>query len=340
VAIHDAMAVAWDAKYTYNRPRPADLGPAFSPAIPTPRSPAYPSEHAVAAGAAAAILAYLFPNDASTFAAKAEEASQSRLLAGVDYPSDVQAGLELGRSVAARVVERAKSDGTQLKWDGQMPSGPGYWTGTTPAGPTVGQWKTWALESGDGLRPAAPPAHDSAEKQEELAELRSVERTPKMTADAYFWEYGAGGQHSYWYYNSLLARKLLEYGLASEPLAAARAFALQSISFYDATVACWDGKYAYWAARPFQLDPAYKSMFPAPNHPSYPAGHGCVSGASGAMLAYLFPLEAETFTSLANQAAESRVWAGIHFRSDVEAGLALGRAVVATVIERAKVSAR
>jgi len=39
------------------------------------------------------------------------------------------------------------------------------------------------------------------------------------------------------------------------------------------------------------------------------------------MLAYLFPRDAEFFNSLANEAAESRLWAGIHYRSDLVAGL-------------------
>ncbi|WP_152971068.1 phosphatase PAP2 family protein, partial [Rhizobium ecuadorense] len=65
-------------------------------ALPTPRSPAYPSEHAAAAAAAATVLAYFFPDEASSFQAMAEEAAQSRVLAGVQFPSDSSAGLELG----------------------------------------------------------------------------------------------------------------------------------------------------------------------------------------------------------------------------------------------------
>src|SRR6185312_2729413 len=64
VAIHDATVAAWDTKYTYNRARPADFDSGFVAAIPTPSSPAYPSEHAVTAGAAEAVLSYLFPDDA------------------------------------------------------------------------------------------------------------------------------------------------------------------------------------------------------------------------------------------------------------------------------------
>src|SRR5205085_6041918 len=64
--------------------------------------------------------------------------------------------------------------------------------------------------------------------------------------------------------------------------------------------------------------------------------HACSSGASATVLDYLFPRDAADLNASAAEAAESRIWAGIHYRSDTDAGLALGRAVAAVVIERAK----
>jgi hypothetical protein len=86
VAIYDATIAAWDSKYTFNRPRPVEIDPSLAPAVATPNSPSYPSEHAAAAGAAAAILGYVMPQDAQFFADKAEEAARSRVSAGVQYP--------------------------------------------------------------------------------------------------------------------------------------------------------------------------------------------------------------------------------------------------------------
>jgi hypothetical protein len=106
IAMYDAIVAAWDSKYAHNRPRPSQFDPSLKTVLPDPASPAYPSEHAAAAGAASAVLSYLFPNNAKFFEAQAEEAAQSRLLAGVDYPSDVKAGLELGRKVAALVQDQ------------------------------------------------------------------------------------------------------------------------------------------------------------------------------------------------------------------------------------------
>src|SRR5262245_35594226 len=73
VAIYDAMIAAWDSKYLYRRLRPSDFNRSLTTVIPNPRSPSYPSEHAVAAGAASAVLAFFFPQQAAFFNSRAEE---------------------------------------------------------------------------------------------------------------------------------------------------------------------------------------------------------------------------------------------------------------------------
>ncbi len=335
-AIYDATIAAWDSKYAHNRQRPSQVDSSLGTAIPNPASPSYPSEHAATAGAASAVLAYLFPDAASTFLAQADEAGQSRLVAGVEDPSDVKAGLDLGRQVAALAIERAKSDGSDAKWDGKIPTGPGYWNGTNPVEPTGGTWKPWVLASGSELRPAPPPAYDSDQKKSDLAEIKTFNRTPLTNNIAFFWQYAVAGYNVYQYWYEQTSQKISQYGFNENPPLAARAYALASATLYDATVACWDAKYTYWAIRPFQLDPDVKPLFPTPNHPSYPAAHGTLSGAMTAILGYLFPSDAQHFRALGEQAAESRVWAGIHYRSDIVAGLALGRGVAQKAIERGK----
>ena len=74
VAIYDATIAAWDSKYAHNRRRPTEIDPTLATAMSNPRSPSYPSEHAVVAGAASVVLGYVMPDDAQLFAAKAEEA--------------------------------------------------------------------------------------------------------------------------------------------------------------------------------------------------------------------------------------------------------------------------
>ena len=331
VAIYDALVAAWAAKYTYNRPRPSSLDPTLTTLVAVPNSPAYPAEQAVAAGAAATILGYLFPEDAQSVAAKAEEAAHSRLLAGVNYPSDVEAGLELGRQVAQQVIARARSDGSDAVWDGQMPTGPGYWSGTKPYEPLAGTLQTWVLASGDALRPPPPLAYDSPELAAELSEIKAITHTWQLDQQAMYWQ-TLDGVFDYWYDNA--SRHIFEHHLDSNPPQAARIYAALSISQYDAYIACWDAKYTYWAMRPFQLDKEIVTLFPTPNHPSYPSGHGCTLGAVAATLGKLFPEQAEFINGVADKQAESRIDAGIHFRSDIKAGLALGRAVSDLVFKR------
>jgi membrane-associated phospholipid phosphatase len=336
VAIYDAMVAAWDSKYAYNRPRPSRLDKDLTTVVPNPHSPSYPSEHAVAAGAASAVLAYLFPTDAQAIVAQTDAAGRSRLLAGVQYPSDVQAGLDLGREVAALVIARAQSDGSSGTFSGAIPSGPCNWKGINPAEPLAGTWKTWVLSSGSELRPGPPPACDSAQEAAELAEVKSFPRiVPAAGATfvpesaGFFWQ---GRAVAFW--SDLLDKKIFEYRLENDPPRAARAYAIQSITGYDSMVACWDGKYTYWAIRPFQLDATTKTLYSTPNHPSYPSAHACVSGGNAGALSYLFPQDAAFFQAQATEAAESRIWSGIHFRSDISAGLALAQKVTQAVVDR------
>jgi membrane-associated phospholipid phosphatase len=336
VAIYDVTVATWDSKYAYNRPRPAAIDATFATAVTTPASPSYPSEHAAVAGAAATVLTYLFPDDADALAAKADEAAQSRVEAGVQFPSDTAAGLDLGRNVARLVVERGKADGSAVPWDGNIPTGPGMWSldgypeGAVPVGPMFGTLRPWVLEAGSALRPGPPPAADSEQKLSELEEIKSFPRTFVTNSSAFYWQ----SPRADWIV--LADDKIAQYHVDANPPRAARIDALLSIAAFDATVACWDAKYTYWAARPFQLDPDVRPLFPVPVHPSYPAAHGCVSGAQASVLGAMFPTEAQAFTNMADEAGLSRMWSGIHFRSDIDAGLVLGRAVAQRIIDRAR----
>lgn len=334
-AVYDATIAAWDSKYAHNRLRPSEVDASLETAIPNPLSPSYPSEYAVTAGAASTILAWLFPDDAQRFEEMAQEAVNSRLLAGVEYPSDVEAGLALGQQVAQLVIERGMADGSAAQWDGVMPTEAGRWTGENPGAPLAGTWQTWVLRSPDQFRPEAPPAYDSEQMATEMRELREFERTPMTNAIAMFWEFGAGGRRAYWLWNETLSRLILEARWGVNAPLAARAYALMNITSYEAMVACWDAKYSYWSMRPFQVDPEYTSVFPAPNFPSYPSAHSCISTATTEVIAALFPTAANEVRAMAQEAGESRIWGGIHFRSDIVAGTQLGNEVANAVLEYA-----
>ncbi len=274
VAIYDALVVVWDAKYTYNRARPAALAPDMVVMSQHTGSPSYPSEHAVAAGAASTVLSYIYPDLAAEFEAKAEAAVRSRLQAGANFPSDIAAGLQLGRQVAQMVIERAKIDDTLPAWDGVIPTGPGYWTGEKPAEPNAGKWQSWLLLSNDELRPLPPLAHDSPELTAELGEVQTLTRTVQTNTRALWWQ-SAEGTFESWY--NFASTRMFEQGLDINPMVAARTYAMMSVAHYDALIACWEAKYTYWSFRPFQMDATTATVFPTPNYPSYPSGHACAS---------------------------------------------------------------
>src|SRR5260370_24468641 len=71
---------------------------------------------------------------------------------------------------------------------------------------------------------------------------------------------------------------------------------------------------------------------PPPKHRGCPAAHGAGSGAGGDIAAFLFPRDASALLADQEQLAQSRLWAGIHYQTDIDTGLALGRSVAQAVI--------
>jgi hypothetical protein len=289
------------------------------------------SEHAAAAETAAAVLAYLFPARVEHFEAKAAEAINARKAVRGETAEHIAAGREVGRKIAATAIARGKADGSDTKWSGSVPEGPDRWMGQNPIAPLAGTWQPWVLTSPSEFRPPAPPAIDSEQVKVALAELKNFQRTPKTNHRATYWEvHGGARAHTLW--NEIARMKLLETGTAAPD--GARILAALNIAMADAGTACWDAKYAFWFIRPPQLDAELKSLFPPPNHPSFPAAHGCYSTAAATVLASVFPHEKERLLALAKEAAEARVWAGIHYRFDIDAGQEIGRKVGEKVLTR------
>jgi membrane-associated phospholipid phosphatase len=113
IAQHDATLACWDAKYTYLEPRPSMVDSTITTLFPNPQHPGYPSGHACASGGMAAVLGYLFPDEAQFFNDRAQEAGTSTFDAGIHTQLDVSTGLSLGQQVGAAVVARASQDGSQ-----------------------------------------------------------------------------------------------------------------------------------------------------------------------------------------------------------------------------------
>jgi membrane-associated phospholipid phosphatase len=329
MAIYDATIAAWNAKQTYRRQRPSEFDPRLQPRVAVPGSPSYPSDYAATAAAAAEVMAYLVPSEAAYFRSLAEEAGKSRLYAGVEYPSDYYAGIELGRRVAAHVIAKAQADGSDVPWIGTVPTGPCLWTGANPGNAAAAQWRPILLNSPSEFRPAPPPSCDSPEVQAQLAEVRHFPRALtsanlNTNAGALYWQTAEG---IFPWAVLQLSQWVLEDKLERNPPRAARAYALLGTVGHDAFIASQDGKFTYWYARPAQLDTSITTLFPAPNFPSYPSNHSALSTARAEVLAYLFPDRADRIRTMGKEAGDSRIWAGIHFEMDNQAGVTLGHNV-------------
>jgi membrane-associated phospholipid phosphatase len=104
----------------------------------------------------------------------------------------------------------------------------------------------------------------------------------------------------------------------------------------DALIGCWDAKLTYWFIRPWKADAGITTLAAVgePNHPSYPSGHSCVSSAGAEVLSTFFPDRRADLSAMVTQAGLSRMYAGIHYRFDIEAGQTLGRSVALLALAR------
>jgi membrane-associated phospholipid phosphatase len=161
----------------------------------------------------------------------------------------------------------------------------------------------------------------------DLAEVSSLSltRTAAQTAIAVFWNLPAGTPAVVGYWDALASDYMGERGL--DERAAAHVFALTNAAALDAAIGCWEAKFSYFYIRPPQVNAAITLPIGLPNHPSYPSGHACISTAAVEVLSGFFPEHAATLNAQLDESGLSRLYAGIHYRFDVVAGQALGRAV-------------
>lgn len=97
---YDGLVSSHEAKFFYWLLRPTMADPAITLSIPLPNFPSYPSNHAVISGGMARVLGAMFPAEKARLDALAEEAALSRVLGGIHYRFDADAGLTLGRAIA------------------------------------------------------------------------------------------------------------------------------------------------------------------------------------------------------------------------------------------------
>jgi membrane-associated phospholipid phosphatase len=337
VAQYDALVATWHGKYQYGRRTPHDRSAAITPLFAAPRDPVYPSEHAAVAAASAAVLAYLFPEEAQFLRGKLAEHESSRLVAGVDFPSDIVSGDAVGVRVGALVVEHAVKDGSDAPEPRDLPVDEERWTPPSNTEPMDSHWakvRPWLLSAADQFRAPAPPASSSNEFRDALAEVRrfSDTRTQEQARLAALWADGLGSYAPSGRWNKIAADLIVAHGL--NEIRAARSLALVNMALMDAGISAWETKYHYLTRRPSQVDPNITTPVGEPNTPSYTCSHAAFSAAGASVLGYLFPDKKDALDARAEEAAMSRVYGGVQFRFEGEAGLSEGRAVAKLAIAR------
>ena len=322
-AIYDATVAAWDSKYTHHRPRPFEADRRINIRIPPPESPSFPCEHSVAAGVAVSVFSAFYPAMADSVRKLARQLMDSRVAAGVAFPSDTRAGFELGMRIAGEEIERTSDFVCKETWDGKIPEGPQYWRGRFALLPMAGKNKTVVLSGPDEFRPGPPPDY-----AKEMEELRHYKQNFRSLSNAFQWA------NADWFAEEL-KKKIFEYNLHLNPPLAAYIHAAMGVGLYDGFVACWDAKYTYWGIRPNQYDTTFSpAILVTPPFPGYPSGHAAITAVEAGLMSYFFPEEKERYWKKAAEAAESRFQAGIHFRSDNEAARELGKKVAEKLVQK------
>ena len=353
VAQYEALKAAWYWKYRYNRPSPARVDASVATVVSASDLPAYPSEDAVLSGVTAEMLKSMFPAAVEEITKTAAEQRDAAILSGRATASDVAAGLALGKAVAALVLARASSDGmrnaigTPALWQTQAAAatarGEIAWLSQeSPARPGMlanfGQVKAWTMTPAEvvAAEPPPPPSTSSQQMKDELTEVKNTvsNLTRDQVAIALKWNDGVGTPTPPGHWNAI-AFDYVRSARMSE-VRAARAFALLNMAMHDVAVGCWDSKYRYYSPRPAQLDPSIKTFIGLPNFPSYPSGHSTFSSAAATTLGYLFPDGTTSFNSMAAEAGMSRLYGGIHYRSDINGGSEHGKRIGAAVVSYAR----
>lgn len=289
--------------------------------------------------AAACVLERLYPNETPGLCfAQATALAQA---AGLDAAGQRRAA-QAGETAAQPLLQRSLRDGAGRVWSPAMRPAPfdGMWQPSPPlnqVNPAEGMaphWRLWLRDPAALYDPPPAARPGQARFDEELREVRDVARqlSPAQAAAAEAWHLDAGSvtPPGVW-----LRLALDAAGTPDDPAAIGnglQTLALLACAMHDALVGCWRVKLRDWSERPVTavrrlLDPGFTPLLVTPGFPGYVSGHASVSAAAAEVLAQRLPTQDGAWHTQAHEAAASRLWGGIHFRSDNDEGLRLGRSV-------------
>lgn len=352
-AQYDALVATWYYKKLYNRPAPYTVDSSVTALVPKTALPSYPSEDAVLAGTMASMMAMLFPTEIAYVQQKVAEEEEYRILSGANVRSDIVAGEALGRQVASAFIARGKTDnvgkavGTPAQWAKLVTDcqarGETPWVSLeapvrNPMLPFFGNVKPFLFDSSTvvTLRPGPPPSTSSDQMKQETAEEKAfiTNASREHMRIVQYWADGVGTYTPPGHWDAIAAEDFIKQNYSE--VRWARNMALLNMALMDAAIVCWNTKYYYFNPRPTQLDANIKTLTGIPNFPAYISGHSTFSGAAATVLAHIIPSKAADYQAMAQEASFSRMYAGIHYRSDCSIGLTVGANVGNYAVARAK----
>ena len=277
-----------------------------------------------------------------------------------------------GRLMAMALMTWARTDGGHEAWGPLRrgretyvpPSGEGQWVATPPAfaAPLLPYWgsnRTMVLAGAADCAAPPPPPYSEAPGSPFHAEGLEVYRiatqaTQAQRQYALYWADDPGKTPTpagHWLYITGDVLKAKNATLAE----AAEVYARLGLAMSDAFVAGWHTKYSVKLLRPVTYVQAVidsnwvPTLMDTPPFPEYPSGHSVQSSAAAAVLGAAFgerfaftdnthndrgwgPRSFDSFKAAADEAALSRLYAGIHFRSGVVGGQVQGRCVAQRVL--------
>ncbi|HKX12412.1 MAG TPA: vanadium-dependent haloperoxidase, partial [bacterium] len=269
-----------------------------------------------------------------------------------------------GRRVGHHIYKWSKQDGFSTRSQEYTPcTDPHCWQPTPPGilsafEPEWGQLRTFALEDGAEADQGPPPVYSEEPDSEFYTLALEVYDTvnnlsPEQETIALYWADGPGVTGTPPGHSISMTRQLMEQENFALDVAA-EAYAKAGIAVADAFITCWWSKYQYNLLRPVTyiqriIDGTWLSFITTPNFPEYTSGHSAQSGAWAEVMTETFgdiaftdhthddrgfePRAFNTFFEAAEEAAVSRLYGGIHYRTGNETGLEQGIAVGIKVSE-------
>ena len=312
------------------------------------------SAAAAAATAAYATLAALLPSQEPEL-----DAEYSASLARIADGPGREAGVAVGKQVAAEVLARRAGDRANMSKPYRPFTSPGVYVPTTlPLASHWGDVAPWAMERGSQFRPGPPPPLTSEQWAKDYNEVKLLGgktnsgRSPEQTDSGRFWV--VVGPAS-WF---PIVRQIADVSGRSL-VDNARLHALVAIATADAYIAVFDAKYAYNFWRPTtairngdidgneatSLDAGWEPLIDTPPHPEYPCAHCITSAAVATILNAEFGAEAiskVTMTSptapgvvrkwtstkeYVDEVSAARIYGGVHYRTSATVAQDMGRKI-------------